>query len=133
MASPKRPWRLWSFIALALGLGLVGGAVWALRPRSEPETAVLARRELREAVRQMDLFLALYPQAPEAARGALQRAASAFDQAAGHLALNRPAEVSRWRADFQRLQDLAAAGAPPETVLPQARSLREALRRLAQE
>ncbi len=115
---------LWS---IPIGIGLIGGLAWALRPRAEAETAPLARRELQEAIRQLDLFLQTYPTAPEEARGALQRARSAFEQAAGHLALRRADEVRRRRADFQQLQELIAAGAPAEVVLPLARQLREAL------
>ncbi len=118
---------------LAAGFGLLGGLVWGLRPRTEAETAVLARRELQEAIRQLDRFLETYPTAPGEARGALQRAQSAFDKAAGHLALTRRAEVQRGTADFRRLQALTAASAPPETILPLARQLRERMRSLLEE
>ncbi len=115
---------LWS---IPISIGLIGGLAWALRPRAEAETVPLARRELQEAIRQLDLFLQTYPTAPAEARGALQRARSTFEQAAGHLALRRAEEVRQRRADFQRLQELAAAGAPAEVVLPLARQLQEAL------
>lgn len=118
---------------LAIGLGLLGGLVWALRPRAEAETAILAREELQEAIRQLDRFLETYPAAPGEARGALQRAQSAFDKAAGHLALTRRAEVQQGTADFRRLQALTAASAPPETILPLARQLREHLQALLEE
>jgi hypothetical protein len=72
------PWQRTRWpLALALaaaGLGLIGGLAWALRPRAEAETAALARRSLREATHQLDLFLQTYPTAPGEARGALQRA-----------------------------------------------------------
>ncbi|MCS7251013.1 MAG: hypothetical protein RMK32_00075 [Anaerolineae bacterium] len=110
-------------------VGLLGGLAWAIRPRTEAETARLARRELQEAVRQLDLFLQTYPTAPDEAQGALQRARSAFDQAAGHLALTRPVEVRQLQADFQRLQDRTAGRAAPEEVLLLARRLQEALQR----
>ncbi len=118
---------LWS---IPIGIGLIGGLAWALRPRAEAETAPLARRELQEAIRQLDLFLQTYPTTPGEAGGALERARSAFEQAAGHLVLRRADEVRQRRADFQRLQELAAVGAPAEVVLPLARQLREALNRL---
>jgi len=124
----------WVLILLGIvtAMGLLGGLVWATRPRMETETAQLARRELREAIRQLDLFLQTYPTAPEEARGALQRARSAFERAAGHLALTRPAEVRQWQTDFQQLQDQTAAHVAPEAVLPLARQLRAALQRLAE-
>ncbi|MCS6963987.1 MAG: hypothetical protein NZM16_08065 [Thermoflexus sp.] len=117
-------------LGMATAVGLLGGLAWAIRPRTETETAQLARRELQEAIRQLDLFLQTYPTTPDEARGALQRARSAFDQAAGHLALTRPVEVRQSQADFQRLQDRTASRAAPEEVLPLARRLREALQRL---
>ncbi len=117
-------------LGLATMVGLLGGLAWATRPRTETETAQLARRELREALRQLDRFIQVYPTAPDAAQGALQRARSAFENAAGHLALTRPVEVRQWQADFLWLQDQAAARAAPEEVLPLARKLREALQRL---
>ncbi|WP_376789469.1 hypothetical protein [Thermoflexus sp.] len=118
---------------LAAGFGLLGGLVWGLRPRTEAETAVLARRELQEAIRQLDRFLETYPAAPGEARGALQRAQSAFEKAAGHLALARPMDVQQGAADFRQLQALTAASAPPETILPIARQLRERLQSLVEE
>ena len=128
------PWQRTRWpLALALaaaGLGLIGGLAWALRPRAEAETAALARRSLREATHQLDLFLQTYPTAPGEARGALQRARSAFDRAAGHLSITRPAEVQQGRADFEQLQALTAAEAPPEAVLPLARRLRERIQAL---
>ncbi len=117
-------------LGIATAFGLLGGLAWATRPRTETETAQLARRELREAIRQLDLFIQAYPIAPDEARGALQRARSAFEKAAGHLALTRPIDVRQWQADFQRLQDQTAARATPEEILPLARQLRETLQRL---
>ena len=130
MISRLRAHRVLLLVGLAIAIGLLGGLAWATRPRAESETARLARQELQEARRQLDLFLQTYPVAPEEARGALQRARSAFEQAAGHLALSRPAEVRQWQADFQRLQERTAARAAPEEVLPLARRLREDLQRL---
>lgn len=119
-------------LSIAIATGLLGGLVWATRPRTETETASLARRELQEAIHQLDLFMQAYPIAPDEARGALQRARSAFEKAAGHLALTRPAEVRQWQADFQRLQDQTAAHIAPEAVLPLAQQLRAALQRLVE-
>ncbi|HXF68281.1 MAG TPA: hypothetical protein VNK89_00610 [Thermoflexus sp.] len=117
-------------IALPVVIGLIGGLTWALRPRTEPETAQLARRELQEAIRQLDLFLQTYPATPDEAQGALERARSAFEKAAGHLALSQASGVRQRQADFHQLQDLTAARAAPEVVLPLARQLREALQRM---
>lgn len=124
----KGSWLLMG-LGFVVGIGLVGGLAWAMRPRAEAETAALARRELREAIHQLDLFLQAYASAPEAARGALQRARAAFEKAAGHLALTDPAEAGRLREKFQRLQELADAASPPGEVLPSAQELRDALAR----
>ncbi|MBO9361558.1 MAG: hypothetical protein J7452_05075 [Thermoflexus sp.] len=128
------PWRRTRWpLALAVaaaGLGLIGGLVWALRPREEAETVALARRSLRETMRQLDMFMEIYPTAPGAAQGALQRARSAFDRASRHLSFTRPVEVQQVRTDFELLRELTADNGPPETVLPLARRLRERIQAL---
>lgn len=132
MSGLRARWPL-ALAGLVAGFGLLGGLVWGLRPRTEAETAVLARRELQEAIRQLDRFLETYPTAPGEARGALQRAQSAFEKAAGHLALAHPMEVQQGVADFRQLQALTAASAPPETIFPLARQLRERMRSMMEE